>query len=265
MTSGRPNWEALNAYVDGELPPDEAAAVARALVEDRALAEQVAALAKLKAATHAGSANIAAPAFALPRRRRGTLVAAMAALAAMILVTVIAYQEVRPVAGSNWIAEAWQAHRNWVARDRAGSHATVDAGIVLARLNQLGVGAEAPDLSSAQLSIDYVGSFDLPGQAAGGLQIGYVGTRGCHLSLIVFPSPPELGAEETELKDGAGRGYAWRVGPLAYALLAVGMDDVHLALIARTFRHATMERQPLDAQAETALRQSRMVSRPCAA
>jgi hypothetical protein len=49
----RPDSTELNAYVDGELPPDQAARVAQAIADDRELAKEVAALLRLKTATMA--------------------------------------------------------------------------------------------------------------------------------------------------------------------------------------------------------------------
>lgn len=43
------SWERLNAYVDGELAPADAAAVASAVAQDPGLARRVATLARLKA------------------------------------------------------------------------------------------------------------------------------------------------------------------------------------------------------------------------
>ena len=39
MTTRQPDWQTLSAYVDGELSAAEAAEVARALADDRTLAE----------------------------------------------------------------------------------------------------------------------------------------------------------------------------------------------------------------------------------
>jgi anti-sigma factor RsiW len=264
VTRATPSWEELNAYVDGELSPDDAAVVARALAEDRALAQQVAMLTKLKAVTHGGVEAAELPTLSLPRRRK-TWVAVAASLAAVLLVAIITLHEWNAGRTPAWVAQAWQAHRQWVAHDRNGMNAALPPSLVLARLSRLGSGVEVPDLSAAQLTLNYMGPFEFPRAGIHGVQLGYVGTRGCHLSLMVFPAPQGGGTGEVEYTDGTGRAYSWQVGSLAYALFAVGMDDMHLALIARTVRNATLEHKPLGAEAQTALRHSRIVSRPCAA
>ena len=63
------SWTTLNAYVDGELEPDQTAKVAAALAHDREAAAQVATLTKLRAAVKAASPMPAPPPFALPRTR----------------------------------------------------------------------------------------------------------------------------------------------------------------------------------------------------
>jgi hypothetical protein len=62
---------------------------------------------------------------------------------------------------------------------------------------------------------------------------------------------------------GAGRGYAWRGGKRGYLLLAEGMDEARLALLAETLRRFTLERRPFKPETRTALRESREHSAPC--
>ena len=52
MNGARPDWATLNAYVDGELQPGEAARVARAVASDHALADATATIARLRATVH---------------------------------------------------------------------------------------------------------------------------------------------------------------------------------------------------------------------
>ncbi len=45
----QPNWEEINAYVDGELPAGRAAEIAEATAHDRGLARQIAVVTRLRA------------------------------------------------------------------------------------------------------------------------------------------------------------------------------------------------------------------------
>ena len=59
----------LNAYIDGELEPDQAAKVAAALAADREAAAQVATLTKLRATVKVAAPVPAPPPFVLPQAR----------------------------------------------------------------------------------------------------------------------------------------------------------------------------------------------------
>ena len=262
MSEPMPSWEDLNAYVDGELAPPQAAAVARALAEDRKLADQVAALTRLKAAVHETVAGVELPQIAPQRHSRRLAVPIAAAAALLLAVGAGLFLGVLRPAEPVWLARVLAAHRQWVKDDRRLDE-PLQAGVVLARLHQLDPDAQVPDLAAARLAVDFVGPFDPDGKNQG-LLIGYVGTRSCHVSLLIFPAPAGLGEEQQEYRHGSASLFAWRAGRLGYVLTAVGMDESHLTLIARTVEQAIRERQPLDAEARTALRHSRNVSRPCA-
>ena len=83
-------WEQLNAYVDGELPPDEAADVAEAIAREPVLAREVAALTALKASVAQAAPPHLGPLSKLPcSHRNGLRVAAIAA-------TLVAARRPRP-------------------------------------------------------------------------------------------------------------------------------------------------------------------------
>jgi hypothetical protein len=270
MTAQAASWETLNAYVDGELPAGAAAEVARALARDSALARQVASLTRLKAATQevvqdlGGAGEIALPA---PPNRRWRP-AALAASLGLVLAIGLAAALV-PNLGERppfWVTQARAAHEAW-ATLQDPVPLEVD-GVVLVALGQAGAGsylkAYLPDLKSARLTLTYLESVALADGGAA-LHAGYRGTRGCKITLLVLPGGEALPRELTRHDDAALRAFAWRAGPLGYILLAEGMDEARLKLIAETVHSATLKNSPVDAETRTALRESRERSQPCLA
>ena len=270
MTEKTTSWETLNAYVDGELPAGAAAEVARALARDSALASQVASLTRLKAAAQEvarerdGAGEITLPA---PRRRswRPAAVAASVALALAIglAASLVPNRGERP---PSWLTQARAEHEAWTGpQDLAPPEV---GGVILVALGQAGAGgylkAYLPNLTSARLTLTHLESVaSADGGAA--LHAGYRGTRGCKVSLLVLPSGAALPRELTRRDDAALHVFAWRAGPLGYVLLAEGMDEARLVLIAETVHRATLENAPFDPETRTALRQSRARSQPCLA
>ncbi len=281
MSGRQPCWETLNAYIDGELPAGEAAEVARALARDRALADQVASLARLKAATQSALSNPDPPlALTLPARRIWNW--RPIALAASLTLVVVIGLAVSLTPGDRggqpaWVAEARALHEAWTLPENSAPPAVTPpaltpptlSGVVLVTLDRAGTGgylkAYLPDLSSARLTLIHLETVTLPDSGGVALQAGYSGTRGCKVSLLILPDGAALPDAFTRRDDVALRAFAWRSGPLGYLLVAEGMDEARLALIAETVHRATLENSPLDAETRTALRQSRERSQPCLA
>ncbi len=281
MTWQAPSWDTLNAYVDGELPTSEAAQVARALARDRSLADQVACLTQLKAAVQETVRNLEhSIEIAVPGRlRRNWRPAALAAslmLAAVVGLAAyfIPLQGERPENwADNWAVQAHSLHDAWVVAPDVTPLGI--GGVVLVAQAPAQVGgarflrAYLPDLTSAKLTLTRVETVTLPESSglAGGvaLHAGYRGTRGCKVSLLILPSGEMLPRELTRRDDAALRAFAWRAGPLGYLLVAVGMDEARLELIAATVHRTTLENSPFDAETRMALRESRELSAPCMA
>jgi len=162
------------------------------------------------------------------------------------------------------VTEARAQHDAWTTpQDLAPPEV---GGVVLVALGEAGTGgylrAYIPNLNSARLTLTHLESVTL---ADGGtaLHAGYRGTRGCKVSLLVLPSGADLPRELTRRDEAALRAFAWQAGPLGYVLLAEGMDEARLALIAETVHRATLENSPFDGETRPALRQSRERSQPC--
>ncbi len=277
MTFQTPSWETLNAYVDGELPVGKAAEVARALARDRSLADQVACLTQLKAAVQETVRNLedtidtVVPG-RLRRNWRPVALAASLLLAAAVGLAAIFIprQGERPEA---WVIQAHALHDAWVVAPEVTPLGI--GGVVLVEQAQAQAGgtrflrAYLPDLTSAKLTLTRVETVTLPqgGGLAGGvaLHAGYRGTRGCKVSLLILPGGETLPRALTRRDDAALRAFAWRAGSLGYLLVAEGMDEARLQLIAATVYRTTLENSPFDAETRTALRESRDRSAPCLA
>jgi anti-sigma factor RsiW len=190
----------LNALVDGELPPDERAALAGRLANERDLARAYATLARLKATV----GEVAdAPAFELPPRRktqRARWIAAGAALAAALAVGVFLSMP-RPADTEGPLAEG----------PTAITLASLPAGTTVPRLDTAG-------LKLTGLVID-------PGNVPL-VSATYRGPHGCRLDLRAWPvdarPPAATGAESRR----------WSAGNLVYELTAHGMPASRFALIA---------------------------------
>ncbi len=270
-----PSWETLNAYVDGELPAGEAAEVAQALARDRKLADRVVCLTQLKAAVQETVRNLEETiVIVMPGRlRRGwrpvALAASLVLAAAVGLAAIFMPRQGEPPEA--WVIQAHALHDAWIVAPDVTPLGI--GGVVLMAQAQAGgkgyLRAYLPDLTSAKLILTRVETVTLPQDSglAGGvaLHAGYRGSRGCKVSLLILPGGETLPRELTRRDDAALRVFAWQTGSLGYLLVAEGMDEARLELIAATVHRTTLEHSPFDAETRTALRESRDRSAPCLA
>jgi len=261
MTDRRISFETLNAYVDGEMDQAAAADVARAIAEDPALAHEVAALSRLRSAVaesiEAPPITIAAPPSITGR---GTAIAASVAL--MVFITgsfLVSTLDRSP--GASWLARTWQVHRGWSLE---GGAARTRPALQFAHFAGAVPGAYVPDLSASRLSLVHAAVVPFTGKRQA-LLAGYRGTRGCKISLLVFPSPASLGETLEPLRDGGNEAYGWRAGSLGYVILSDGMDSGRFKLLAETVLSASRQHLPFDKETRIALRNSRDKSAPCMA
>jgi hypothetical protein len=253
-------FDLLNAYVDGELDAAQAAKVARAVADDPALAREIAALSRLRLAVADG---IDAPAIALPKvagpRRPMAAAAASIAFALFLGGTAFLFGIDRPTAGAGWLAEAWQAHLTWSAGQAAAPSAVI-------RMRQVGHFANAyvPDLTASRLTLIHS---EVRAMADGeqALLAGYRGTRGCKVSLVVFPAKGDLIEALRPFRRDGQEAYGWRVGHLDYLMLSDGMESRRFGLLAESVHAGSRRHAPFDAETRTALRESRDSSAPCSA
>lgn len=251
-----PSFEQLNAYVDSELPPRQAADVARAVAGDPTLAEQVALLARLRSTL---AESIEVPELKLPPpkppwHRRHRRIAAACVAAILLLAAGLALPQLSdPRQADDWLQAAWALHQGWPA---AGGSAP--AAVPASSLE----GVYVPDLSATRLTVASVARRPFAGDREATV-VGYSGTRGCKLTLVIARIGRPLEDAFRRHEQGGRVAYSWRAGALGFVLLAEAMDGARFDLIARSVYRASIERLPFDDTTRMALVKSRRASRPC--
>jgi len=251
MSEPKPDFETLNAYVDGELEPPAAAAVARAAAEDTDIAAQVAKLHAMKAAVR--NAYDTPPIITiypsrptLSRQVGGALAAglAVAAVAGALWLGIAGFGQ--PAAPGKVFAAALGNHDHWTAEPVKLQPIDVAAGFPL------------PDLLLSGLRVDVVET-DVMLNGVPATHIGYVGHNGCHLSLYVL-SMNDVVDVGNFVNDDLLHAESWRIGNTTYLAIARRMDPVRFTTISHALRLATEEGIPLDRRVRTALAKSHQ---PC--
>ena len=225
----------LNALVDGELGPSEHAAAAARLAGEREFARAYATLTRLKASV-VESAEAGAPIeLSLPRPRRPIklAIAGTAALAATI-------------AAAIYLGPLLRSELQIAAIESAPGEA-----VTLAALPGDPI---LPDLAPAGLRLTRtIVSTSRGGQT---LVATYLGPRGCRLELRVRDAASaEVPAEGTDRRS-------WRVGSLAYELVAFGMPSARFAAVAEAAEKATRA-TGLPKRIDRQVREARASAPPC--
>jgi anti-sigma factor RsiW len=253
--------ELISAYVDGELSLDFRAEVQARAARDPAFARELAAVTRLKAALgHAVPVPEIKTAARRPRRARRRVLAGVAAALVLTVATGLGLwfsgaDAVNPVAARlDW---AVALHRDWagIKLPPNGPAAAVPASLPIA--------PHVPDLSANGLELAHVATGRTP-EGAPALILGYLGTRGCRVTMIAT-RVPEV-ADEPILVVRAGlRARFWQVGQSGYLLLAEGMSPSRFRLVSGSLLRATRNRAPFGAETRQALRRNRAESPPCLA
>lgn len=261
MFDGPFSFESLNAYVDGELDKATAAEVAKAVAEDPWLARQVATLSRLRSAL-AESVETPALEIAASRpsaNRSGALAAGIAFL--MFVAGSILVSGLDNTLRADMLQRAWQMHRGWSIEKTVSQAA---AGMINADYAEAMPEAYVPDLSAARLSIVLTAMKPFTGTRRA-LLVGYRGSRGCKISLAVFPAPMTLGELLSPSPDGDQEGFSWRAGSLGYVIMSDGMDSNRFRMLAESVHRTTRLHLPINGKTRVALRESRDNSAPCLA
>jgi hypothetical protein len=266
-------FERSNAFADGELDQQGRSDVLKDAAEDSRLARELSNLERLKSAI---SDSVDAPDLdlaAMTGKHGGHSswrrpVMAMAACLVLFVAAGLAWSVIGSGVGSgrsnHGVPVAWAigAHNSWANED-APSQSQAQSRAVKrpanARLN-----AHVPDLSAAKLHISHIGeSQTLDGLPA--MVIGYRGTRGCRVTLLIDGSQAEPGGKAVFFKVDKLIAMVWQAGSLRHVILAEGMAEARFRLIAETVRRTSLERLPVDDATRMALAQSREKNPPCAA
>ncbi len=202
--------EQLNAFIDGELDVEDRAAVMARAARDPAYARELAVLSRLKAAT---AESVPTPDLSVPHRaaRRHRL-AAMAVAASLLLIF---------AAGIGWTAldggptgsdafvldRAVALHRSWVPHE-PGHTMEAAAHPVTAVLHPY-----VPDLSANGLNLAHVGADKAPGPKDT-LVVGYIGSRGCRLTLLVSGADGTPTEPWRKIETESVIAAVWRAGAL---------------------------------------------------
>lgn len=254
-------FERSNAFADGELDRESRSEVLAAASRDQRLAKELSDLTKLKSAVEdcieVPEINLALKTRGGPSLRMGLAVAASLALAVLAGVGWWLIAATAPSIGVP-IAWAMEAHRSWVD---GGSEAAVHPPFWPAGTR---LDAHVPDLSAAKLRVAHVGELVAPGGGRA-LMVGYLGTRGCRVTLLMERTKSDLGAAATYMESEGVLAMAWQAGPLRHLIIAQGMDRSRFRVIAEAVHRASQERLPIDEPTRTALARSRAASPPCAA
>jgi hypothetical protein len=253
----RPDSTELNAYVDGELPPDQAARVAQAIADDRELAKEVAALLRLKTATMAAF-DREPP--ALPQAKRktvriGTAVwVASTTLAAVLIAATIGFLTTVP---SHTGPDRIIALMNGWSRDSAPSP----------RSRPLSRTREAKDKSLATL---LQGLADLQltiirsEEAADGMAFDLLGPSGCRLAVWTGPSSINLDtvpALQSRLRTRAA--VIWQADNAQFLLVSHNTPEQRFAAMAAALQRATQDPSPMDGVALSLVAKARSQGSPC--
>jgi len=265
MTETRPTAEDLSAYVDGELDPDSTANVAKAIARDPHIAKEVACLTKLKATMPKIVPR--GPIKLREKRPAQTWVYAIAASVAALVVLAglgAGMYLLSQNLAKDWLTVAKSHHESWISNMKGKS--APDPPFLLAAASQtLGSKVLAPDLSAASLTLATASVIQFEQKKA--LHLGYVGTRGCRLSLFVLPIALKSQAKRPRASTSKGsfRITTWSHMQQGFILMATGMDPSRFALLTETLRNYSGFKEPFDKPTRQRLARSRAESKPCAA
>ncbi|MGY6697007.1 MAG: anti-sigma factor family protein [Roseinatronobacter sp.] len=239
--------EKLNAFVDGELSPAEAAQVAAMIADDARIAHRVLRLHQMKAALAGFADAVQLPPMPEDRARRPSLLrkaASLGAAAAFVIAVLIPIPTSGP--GLPTLSDTSLAlHDTWLALGN-------DAG-----LWSLPVGFEwiEPVMRTSRLELVYARE----GEAL--QHLGFKGANACRLSLFVSVTDPSEKPLRLTLSDDRQHAI-WQTGGFAFEMVARDMAPARFATVATGLREGS-GRHGTVASLHLALSQSATL--PCSA
>lgn len=261
----RPTEQDLNAYIDGELSPEDDARVARAVAEDKVIANRVASLTRVKSALNALGEDLPRSVALQDPHRTIRWLGAAAALGLLVAVGVVLMisHALLGRQDDGWYQRALAHHSDWVRDPALPDAREVDANLFLAGIERFGHTVQTPDLTTAGLRLTYLQYVAPTETRAAALHLGYTGRRGCKVTLWVSTAPPGLGTSLVESRFDNLRGFRWRSGKTAYALFATGMAESRFTVIARKVHQSTLRQQGFDEETRMALKNASARVPPC--
>lgn len=246
--SPRSDWERLNAFADGELAPAEQRAMAERLASSPETAERLRGIVRLKRELQALPAGDAPPlpALSVPSRRRWRQVAAIAAVLVIAAAVALTPMLLRQDAPESFLAASLAAHEQFAGAPPQPGMTIVPAaaGPITSELARLGL---QPVWQTSS--------------ATGQIRVGFVGLRGCRVSLHVSshgepPPPPD---------QPAGTLAGWNAGGHGYLLIATGMPPARFEMIAGFLKGLTSEPADKVEPLRTVLQNDWRSAQPCLA
>lgn len=240
----------LNAYVDGELPAAQAARISDALPYDRALAQRVAAIHRLKAASVQAFDDITPPPLPVPatpvRWGRKAVAAALAGL--VVLGGALWTPPPAPIPDLAKLIETspQQAHAVWLHAAIPGDRPAHPDGF-----DWIAGITRASGLELVHLS----------GWGSDGLHLGYLGSNACRLSLFIQPGAGANTTLDMHLDDQLQQA-RWVTSGLRFDLIAHDMDTARFATIATTAHQKSHDNLPANAAQIALINAARL---PCLA
>lgn len=242
--------ERLNAYVDGELSPEDRSDIAREIADDPAAARAVAALTSAKANVRQAYASDKADFVAGASGGSRGPVYMIAASVAILIVAGLGLW----IAASSWqggdrrLADALGLYDSW-----QGTAATE---LIWAKAPS---GTGMPDLRPAGLTLFRVDpSVRLGGTVAS--HVTYLGKNGCRLSLFSYDAPDGRLIPAASHSSPDVLSEAWSISGTGYLLLARKMNGKRFQVLAKAIQEATVRTAPLRARTRLAMRSARQ---PC--
>ena len=237
----------LNAFVDAELPPAEAARIAAVVADNPAIAQKVAHLHQIKAALSAIPDDLVLPAPSLSKQGGWFNLPAMrAAIVGFVLLCGVLWSA--PVSGPEEpdIAISFMAqHDHWVAHGAEHPDASLPGGFDWLQ----------PLMNASGLRLVHY-------SAAGSLQhFGFKGVNACRLSLFVTQKASAVGPLQLSLTDKVQHAQ-WQLDTVSFEMIARDMAPARFATVA-TSLHRDSREYAADRVAQIALLQAARL--PCTA
>lgn len=239
-------WERLNAFADGELAPAEQRAMAERLATSPEAAETLRGIVRLKQELQglpAGDAPPPLPAASHFGWRRVAAIAAVLVIAAAIALTPILP---RQDASESFLAASLAAHRQFAIAPPQPT-ATIAPAAALPVASELGRLGLQPSWQAIS--------------ATGQIRVGFVGQRGCRLSLHVSPHTEPSMPPDQPASMLAG----WNAGERGYLLIATGMPQARFEMIAGFIKALTSDPGDKIEPLRTALHSDWRNLQPCLA